>query len=89
MRELQRVGPRTSVSGSPTVSTANCGANASSSARGGELLNSKSRLFPGDLGNRYDWVGRNLQGHVYTGAFRPVCFRCLRRCGTRHLDRRL
>ena len=32
------------------------------------LLNSKSRLFPGGLGNRYDWVGRNLQGHGYTGA---------------------
>jgi choline dehydrogenase-like flavoprotein len=24
------------------------------------LLNSKSRLFPNGLGNRYDWVGRNL-----------------------------
>ncbi|WP_228486391.1 GMC family oxidoreductase [Paludibaculum fermentans] len=33
------------------------------------LLNSKSRLFPQGLGNRYDWVGRNLQGHTYTGAF--------------------
>jgi choline dehydrogenase-like flavoprotein len=32
------------------------------------LLNSKSRLFPTGLGNRYDWVGRNLQGHTYTGA---------------------
>ena len=32
------------------------------------LLNSKSRLFPNGLGNRYDWVGRNLQGHTYTGA---------------------
>jgi len=32
------------------------------------LLNSKSRLFPNGLGNRYDWVGRNLQGHAYTGA---------------------
>ena len=32
------------------------------------LLNSKSRLFPDGLGNRYDWVGRNLQGHAYTGA---------------------
>jgi choline dehydrogenase-like flavoprotein len=32
------------------------------------LLNSKSRLFPEGLGNRYDWVGRNLQGHTYTGA---------------------
>jgi choline dehydrogenase-like flavoprotein len=29
------------------------------------LLNSKSRLFPGGLGNRHDWVGRNLQGHTY------------------------
>jgi choline dehydrogenase-like flavoprotein len=32
------------------------------------LLNSKSRLFPRGLGNRYDQVGRNLQGHHYTGA---------------------
>lgn len=33
------------------------------------LLNSKSRLFPNGLGNRYDWVGRNLQGHTYSGCF--------------------
>jgi len=33
------------------------------------LLNSKSRLFPNGLGNRYDWVGRNLQGHAYAGAY--------------------
>lgn len=32
------------------------------------LLNSKTRFFPTGLGNRYDWVGRNLQGHAYTGA---------------------
>jgi choline dehydrogenase-like flavoprotein len=32
------------------------------------LLNSKSRVFPNGLGNRYDQVGRNLQGHHYTGA---------------------
>jgi choline dehydrogenase-like flavoprotein len=32
------------------------------------LLNSKSRLFPDGLGNRFDQVGRNLQGHHYTGA---------------------
>ena len=32
------------------------------------LLSSKSRLFPNGIGNRYDWVGRNLQGHTYTGA---------------------
>jgi choline dehydrogenase-like flavoprotein len=32
------------------------------------LLNSRSRLFPNGLGNRYDWVGRNLQGHAYAGA---------------------
>jgi choline dehydrogenase-like flavoprotein len=31
------------------------------------LLNSRSRLFPKGLGNRHDWVGRNLQGHVYSG----------------------
>jgi len=33
------------------------------------LLNSKTKLHPNGLGNRYDWVGRNLQGHAYTGAF--------------------
>ncbi|MBL8238080.1 MAG: GMC family oxidoreductase [Bryobacterales bacterium] len=33
------------------------------------LLNSKSNLFPRGLGNRHDWVGRNLQGHTYTGAY--------------------
>jgi choline dehydrogenase-like flavoprotein len=32
------------------------------------LLNSRHRLFPAGLGNRYDQVGRNLQGHSYTGA---------------------
>lgn len=32
------------------------------------LLLSKSPLFPQGLGNRYDQVGRNLQGHYYTGA---------------------
>jgi len=33
------------------------------------LLNSRSKLFPNGLGNRYDWVGRNLQGHGYAGAY--------------------
>jgi len=33
------------------------------------LLNSTSRLFPHGVGNRYDWVGRNLQGHAYAGAY--------------------
>jgi choline dehydrogenase-like flavoprotein len=33
------------------------------------LLNSSNRLFPTGLGNRHDWVGRNLQGHTYTGAY--------------------
>jgi choline dehydrogenase-like flavoprotein len=42
-------------------------ASATESAR--LLLNSKSRLFPAGLGNRHDWVGRNLQGHAYTGAW--------------------
>ena len=32
------------------------------------LLNSKHGLFPNGLGNRYDWVGRNLQWHTYSGA---------------------
>ena len=33
------------------------------------LLNSRSALHPAGLGNRYGWVGRNLQGHTYTGAW--------------------
>jgi choline dehydrogenase-like flavoprotein len=32
------------------------------------LLNSKSRHYSSGIGNQYDQVGRNLQGHVYTGA---------------------
>jgi choline dehydrogenase-like flavoprotein len=32
------------------------------------LLNSKSAMHPKGLGNRYDLVGRNLQGHTYCGA---------------------
>jgi choline dehydrogenase-like flavoprotein len=32
------------------------------------LLNTRHRLFPNGLGNRYDWVGRNLQSHSYTTA---------------------
>jgi choline dehydrogenase-like flavoprotein len=33
------------------------------------LFNSATKLFPRGLGNRYDWVGRNLQGHAYAGAY--------------------
>jgi choline dehydrogenase-like flavoprotein len=32
------------------------------------LLLSKSRMHPNGIGNRYDWVGRNLQGHSYPRA---------------------
>jgi choline dehydrogenase-like flavoprotein len=32
------------------------------------LLNTRHRLHPNGLGNRHDWVGRNLHGHTYTGA---------------------
>jgi len=32
------------------------------------MLNSATSLFPQGLGNNNDWVGRNLQGHAYTGA---------------------
>jgi choline dehydrogenase-like flavoprotein len=32
------------------------------------LLNSRTPRFPNGLGNNNDWVGRNLQGHAYTGA---------------------
>ena len=33
------------------------------------LLNSKSKAHPSGLGNANDWVGRNLQGHAYSGAY--------------------
>ena len=33
------------------------------------LFNSASKLFPTGLANRHDWVGRNLQGHAYSGAY--------------------
>ena len=33
------------------------------------LLNSKSKKFPDGVGNNNDWVGRNLQGHAYSGAY--------------------
>lgn len=33
------------------------------------LLNSKSKFHPKGIGNENDWVGRNLQGHAYTGAY--------------------
>jgi len=33
------------------------------------LINSKSKLFTNGAGNNYDWVGRNLMGHAYTGAY--------------------
>jgi len=46
------------------VVVVSCGATESARL----LLLSKSRLFPNGIGNRYDWVGRNLNGHTYTGA---------------------
>ncbi len=33
------------------------------------LMNSTSKLHPRGLGNNEDWVGRNLQGHAYSGAY--------------------
>ena len=33
------------------------------------LFNSATKMFPRGIGNRYDWVGRNLQGHAYAGAY--------------------
>ena len=39
------------------------------------LLNSKSGCTRAGLGNRYDWVGRNLQGHTYSGGVGPLRFR--------------
>jgi len=41
-------------------------ASATESAR--LLLNSKSAMFPNGIGNQFNWVGRNLQGHAYSGA---------------------
>jgi hypothetical protein len=32
------------------------------------LFNSATKPFPRGLGNNNDWVGRNLQGHAYSGA---------------------
>ncbi len=46
------------------VVVVSCGATESARL----LLLSKSRLSPQGLGNRHDWVGRNLNGHTYTGA---------------------
>ena len=43
-----------------------CSAGAIETAR--LLLNSKSARHPAGLGNAYDQVGRNLQGHYYAGA---------------------
>lgn len=40
------------------------------------LLNSKSKIFPNGLGNNNDWVGRNLNGHAYTGCFGVFPFDC-------------
>ncbi len=40
------------------------------------LLNSKSKWFPNGIGNNHDWVGRNLQGHTYTGAIGLFPFDC-------------
>ena len=53
----------------PQVQTADLvvvSASASETAR--LLLNSRSKLFPNGAGNNNDWVGRNLQGHAYSGA---------------------
>jgi len=44
-------------------------ASASATETARLLLNSKSKLFPNGAGNNNDWVGRNLQGHGYVGAF--------------------
>ncbi|MBF0198981.1 MAG: GMC family oxidoreductase [Planctomycetes bacterium] len=32
------------------------------------MFNSASKHHPNGIGNRYDWLGRNLQGHAYCGA---------------------
>lgn len=46
------------------VVVVSCGATESARL----LLLSRSRLHPNGIGNRHDWVGRNLTGHTYTGA---------------------
>lgn len=33
------------------------------------MFNSATSVFPNGLGNNHDWVGRNLQGHGYAGAY--------------------
>jgi len=58
------------VNDQPQVQTADIvvvAASATETAR--LLLNSKSKLFPHGAGNNNDWVGRNLQGHAYSGAY--------------------
>ena len=45
--------------------------------------------FRKGLGNRYDWVGRNLQGHTYTGAIGLFRGGYLRRPRPRRRDRHL
>jgi choline dehydrogenase-like flavoprotein len=44
-------------------------ASASATETARLLLNSQSKLFPNGAGNNNDWVGRNLQGHAYVGAW--------------------
>ncbi len=62
-------------------------ASATESAR--LLLNSKSGLFPTGLGNRHDWVGRNLQGHAYSGSYGSLRGGHVRRRRGRGDDRHL
>jgi choline dehydrogenase-like flavoprotein len=50
-----------------TVGAVVCSAGAIESAR--LLLNSRTSRHPGGLGNDFDQVGRNLQGHIYNGAY--------------------
>ena len=62
-------------------------ASATESAR--LLLNSKSRLFPNGLGNRYDQVGRHLAGPSILWRNRLLRLRNLRRRRSRRLHRHL
>ncbi len=41
------------------------------------LMLSAGKMYPAGIGNRYDWVGRNLQGHSYprvAGLFKEVIY---------------
>jgi choline dehydrogenase-like flavoprotein len=57
-------------SNKPRIQTADLVVVAGSATESARLLlNSRSKMFPEGAGNNFDWVGRNLQGHAYSGAY--------------------